>query len=313
MGITRLKSRRRQDQGSKWVRVTMAILATIGVIDTGSITFSRWGWISTLSCPGGTEGCDKVLNSAWGTLIGGNGFTIPLSLMGLGSYLAILLMAILPFIPGGGDNKSEVARKTWWGLFFTSCGMAVFSLLLVWLMVFKIEAFCFFCFLSAFLSITLLALAVIGGGWDDPGELIFRGILLSLAVLLGGFIWVSAVNPETPTSRANLEGIPPIVNAKSTLAQISLAKHLKATGAVMYSAYWCPHCHDQKEMFGKEAVSELVIIECAADGQNNQRALCERKGISGYPSWELNGQIESGVQSLKELADISGYQGKRNF
>ena len=49
MGTLRLKSRRRQDQGFKWARVTMAILATIGVIDTGSITFNRWGWLATLS------------------------------------------------------------------------------------------------------------------------------------------------------------------------------------------------------------------------------------------------------------------------
>jgi len=313
MGTTRIKTRRRQDQGSKWARVTMAILATIGVIDTGSITFERWGWITTLSCPGGAEGCDKVLNSPWGTLLANNEFTIPLSLLGLIIYLIVLLLAILPFLPGLTENKNDLSRRTWWGLFLTSCGMAVFSLLLVGLMIFKIEAFCFFCFLSAFISITLLVLSVIGGGWDDLGELIFRGILVSLAVFLGGLIWISAANPEIPAPQSNLEGVPPLVKTKSTLSEVSLAKHLQTTGAVMYSAYWCPHCHDQKEMFGKKAVSELVIIECAADGQNNQRSLCESKGISAYPSWEINGEIQSGVQSLKELADLSDYKGPRNF
>ncbi len=81
----------------------------------------------------------------------------------------------------------------------------------------------------------------------------------------------------------------------------------------MYSAYWCPHCHEQKELFGKEAVKELKIIECAADGQNNQRSLCEIKGIDGYPSWEINGNFEYGIQSLDELADLSNYKGSRNF
>ncbi len=313
MGKTRLKSRRRQDQGSKWARITMAILATIGVIDTGSITFNRWGWLTTLSCPGGAEGCDKVLNSSWGSLIIGNGFTIPLSLLGLISYLAVLFMAIMPFLPGLSENKADLSRRTWWGLFFTSCGMAIFSLLLIWLMIFNIEAFCFFCFLSAFISITLLTLAVIGGGWDDPGELIFRGILLSLAVLLGGLIWAQAAEPKTPSTSGELGESPPLVESNSTQAEISLAKHLRSIGAVMYSAYWCPHCHDQKTMFGKEAASELVIIECAADGQNSQKDLCDRKGITGYPSWEINNQVESGVQSLKELADLSGYKGQGNF
>ena len=32
MGSTRLVSRRRQDPGAKWARVTMAVLATVGVV-----------------------------------------------------------------------------------------------------------------------------------------------------------------------------------------------------------------------------------------------------------------------------------------
>ena len=191
--------------------------------------------------------------------------------------------------------------------------MAIFSLILIGLMIFKIQAFCFFCFLSAFISIALLALTVIGGGWDDPRELIFRGVLLSLAFLLGGLIWASSGDPEQSKAIENIGGISPPVEAKSTQAEISLAKHLQSIGVVMYSAYWCPHCHDQKEMFGKEAASELVIIECAEDGQNNQRELCERKGITGYPSWEINGEFKSGIQSLQELADLSEYMGPGKF
>ncbi|PTT95041.1 thioredoxin, partial [Pseudomonas sp. HMWF031] len=34
MAASRLTSRRRQDQGSNWVRIAMAVLATVGVIDT---------------------------------------------------------------------------------------------------------------------------------------------------------------------------------------------------------------------------------------------------------------------------------------
>ena len=63
----------------------MAVLATIGMIDTGSITAKRWGWIGSLSCPGGSDGCDKVLGSAWGTLLGQ-----PLSLFGFLAYGAVL-------------------------------------------------------------------------------------------------------------------------------------------------------------------------------------------------------------------------------
>ncbi len=314
MGSSRLKSRRRQDQGSKWIRVAMAILSTIGVIDTGSITLNRWGLIGSLTCPGGAEGCDKVLSSPWGTIVIGDNFSSPLSFWGLLAYISVLLMAILPLLPGLSENKINLSNRTWWGLFFTSCSMATFSILLVGIMVFRIKAFCFFCWLSAFISIAILILTLIGGGWDDRGKLFFRGFLLSLAVLLGGLIWASSANPNKANNSLSLQpGIPPAVKARSNPASISLARHLQEKGAVMYSAYWCPHCHDQKELFGKEAVRELSIIECAADGKNNQRSLCERKGITGYPSWEINGKIESGIQSLQELAIQSGYQDANNF
>ena len=81
----------------------------------------------------------------------------------------------------------------------------------------------------------------------------------------------------------------------------------------MYSAYWCPHCHDQKELFGKEASQQLQVVECAADGQNNQADLCRSKGLEGFPSWEINGEIESGVTSRDTLAELRGYTGDREF
>ena len=162
MGSSRLKSRRRQDQGFKWARIAIAVLSTIGVIDTGSITLNQWGWIGSLSCPGGLEGCDKVLNSAWGTLLQGNNFTIPLSLGGFIGYLAILIMSIIPLTPLVSENKIYLSNRTWWGLFFLSCGMSIFSLILLSVMVFKIKSFCFFCLISGIISISVLILTLIG-------------------------------------------------------------------------------------------------------------------------------------------------------
>ena len=71
--------------------------------------------------------------------------------------------------------------------------------------------------------------------------------------------------------------MPPAVIAISSPDKIKLAEHLTKEGAVMYNAYWCPHCHDQKEMFGKEAAEKLNLVECAKDGFNNKRELCEAK------------------------------------
>ena len=84
-----------------------------------------------------------------------------------------------------------------------------------------------------------------------------------------------------------------------------LAEHLTATGGAMYGAYWCPHCADQKAMF-KEAAELLPYVECAADGEDAQPELCQQKGIQGYPTWEIEGQLYPGVKSLADLAELSG-------
>ncbi|MEA5452300.1 thioredoxin domain-containing protein [Leptolyngbya sp. CCNP1308] len=96
----------------------------------------------------------------------------------------------------------------------------------------------------------------------------------------------------------------PVTNATSYEAQ--LAQHLADTSGVMYGAYWCPHCADQKAMFG-EAVEQVPYVECAADGDNPQPELCEQKGIQGYPTWEIEGQLYPGVKSLDDLATLSGF------
>lgn len=86
-----------------------------------------------------------------------------------------------------------------------------------------------------------------------------------------------------------------------------LAQHLTDTGAVMYGAYWCPHCSDQKAMFG-DAVEKITYVECAEGGENAQPQLCQERGIQGFPTWEINGELHPGSRSLDELAALSDFQ-----
>jgi uncharacterized membrane protein/glutaredoxin len=294
-------NRRSSSSGSnRWLRVAMAVLATVGVIDTGSITLKRWGLLGNLSCPGGAEGCDKVLSSAWGTVFGQ-----PLSLYGFLAYGAILLLALLPLVLRG-ELRSRLAPLSSWGLLLLSTGMAVFSLVLMGVMVLKIQAFCFFCVLSASLSLTLFVLSLIGGDWPDRGQLVFRVVLLALVVGLSGLGWAAAV--DRPVAETG-PGIPMPVTTTSSPEATALAEHLTAKGIVMYSAWWCPHCHEQKQLFGKEATARLTVIECAPDGRNSQKELCDTKAIEGFPSWEINGKLDSGVKPLQRLKELSGFQG----
>ena len=98
-----------------------------------------------------------------------------------------------------------------------------------------------------------------------------------------------------------------IITTQSTKDSISLAKYLTRKGVVKYSAYWCPNCLYQSELFGQEAYKELNIIECARDGKNSQTQLCIDKKVEGFPTWEINGEMILGVQTLKDLSELTGY------
>ena len=282
----------------------MAVLATVGVIDTGSITLKKWGVLGALSCSSqgflGCNGCEKVLSSAWGTVLGQ-----PLALFGFLAYGAMLLMAVLPLVLPG-EARQALAQRSWWGLALVSTAMTVFSAVLVGVMVFGIRDCCPFCILSALLSTALLVLSLVGGDWDDRGQLLFRGVITALLVGVIGLGWAASVG-QPPVETA--KGVPLPVRSDSSPAAIALAEHLTAVGARMYTAYWCPHCHEQKELFGRQATAKLQVIECAPDGRNSQKELCDAKKIDGYPTWEINGKLDSGVKPLPRLAELSGYTG----
>ena len=99
-----------------------------------------------------------------------------------------------------------------------------------------------------------------------------------------------------------------IVTSDSSKESIEFAKFLSKNGVVKYSAYWCPNCLNQSELFGKQAYRELNVVECARDGINSQTQLCIDKKIKGFPTWEINGKLILGVLSLKELSKLTGFK-----
>ena len=84
------------------------------------------------------------------------------------------------------------------------------------------------------------------------------------------------------------------------------AQCLKDKGAVFYGAFWCPHCQNQKAMFGK-SVKLLPYIECSTPDGKSQLSICKEKKIEGYPTWEfVDGLRESGEVSLNRLSEKTG-------
>ena len=311
MAFKNLKRRNKKDL--KWPKIVIAALSTIGLVDTGSITLKNWGVFNSLSCPGIKNGCETVLNSPWGTLFENNQINIPLSLAGVISYSSILLFSIFLSV-NIISPKEKLNKLIWWLIFLISCASSVFSFLLLNIMFLKINAYCFFCILSAILSISIFIVSMIGAKFESREPMLYRGFIVALTVLIGGLIWSNNVDPSNAIDVSNnTEKVSPVITTSSSPQKVKFAKFLSEKNIKMYSAYWCPHCHDQKQLFGKQAVKELKVVECAQDGKDNQHKLCREKQIEGFPSWEIKGEIYSGVKNLNDLAIMTEYKGDSNF
>ena len=89
--------------------------------------------------------------------------------------------------------------------------------------------------------------------------------------------------------------------------QDALVAHMEQTGVKMYGAFWCGHCADQKDILGSHVKD--IYVECDARGKNEQAELCIEKDIKGYPTFELaNGTMVSGVHSIDELIELTGFE-----
>ncbi len=77
-------------------------------------------------------------------------------------------------------------------------------------------------------------------------------------------------------------------------------------GATFYGTYWCPYCNEQKKLFGKSS-SKIPYVECSLPGGKGQTQVCKDAGIKAYPTWEFaNGERQTGVIKLDELAEKTG-------
>lgn len=87
---------------------------------------------------------------------------------------------------------------------------------------------------------------------------------------------------------------------KATPEVENLASCLTENGAVMYGTLWCPHCNEQKKLFGS-AFENIVFVDC----DKNTNA-CMDANVRAYPTWIINDTQYTGTQQLYNLAKISG-------
>jgi len=79
------------------------------------------------------------------------------------------------------------------------------------------------------------------------------------------------------------------------------AKYLTEQNVKMYGTEWCPHCKNQKKLFGS-SFQYIDYIDC-----DKNRQECLSAGVQGYPTWKINSQNYPGEQSLERLAQLIRY------
>ncbi len=288
----------------RWYRPIMAGIASIGASVTAYLTYTKLTGNQS-ACP--TGGCDVVLSSPYATVFG-----LPLPLFGFLAYASVIVLAIAPLLINPTEQKKLRNKlENWTGLllFMVATAMLVFSGYLMYLLAFEIKAVCIYCVASALFATALFVLSLVGREWQDIGQLVFNGGVVGILVLVGTLGVYANVNK--PIANAGLMGMP--ITTTAGTAEIELAKHLSQTGAKFYGSFLCGHCHNQKQLFGKEAIQYVPYVECTKPDKRTQTDICIEQKIQGYPTWKIGGKSLTGTKPLAKLAELSGYRGVSNF
>lgn len=123
------------------LRAAMIVLAVAGAGVAAYLTWVHYADVSPICATGG--GCETVQKSSYSELAG-----IPVALLGLGGYLAILAMLFLP---------GEASRLWTAALALVGAG---FSAYLTYLELFVIDAICQWCVASAVIMTVIAGLSV---------------------------------------------------------------------------------------------------------------------------------------------------------
>ncbi len=329
----------RRRQNTPWIqrysRFIIGAIALVGLILTLYLTIvSLTG--GEVACTGDLNqagnACDSVLDSAYAYPFDPQGRTgPPLSLFGSLGYLAMGVLSLAPLGVSPEKNKKlrlTLEKNSWLLILALGFAMATFSGYLMYVLAFELQTACYYCIGSALFSLSFLVLSIIGHDWDDLGQIFFIGAIVILVTIVGSLGIYSRVNSPLAESNGELApgqrmviprpstaAQPPVgweITTTSGAAEMELAQHLAEVGATKYTAYWCPHCFDQKQLFGEEAYAIVPHIECTEDGLNGEPQKCTGV-VRAFPTWVIDGEVYEGTQTLERLAELTGYTGNMDF
>ena len=261
--------------------IPLLVLSGIGILLTSYLAYTSFAGGSVKGCAAG-GGCDVVLSSRWATLFG-----LPTAFWGLMAYAGIAAIAF--FVRRVDKHWSYAFSAAFFGVSY-SVYLTSVSLLIL-------KAACPYCLTSLTLMSSILGLVIS----QRPAEVKspWRRLVLGRAIIAGLAIMLLHLDYTTPLESADQGPEDPIARG--------LAEHLTQKGVKFYGASWCPHCQEQKRLFGA-AAKRLPYIECSPNGRNAPSAgICQAVGIQTYPTWVIDGHWVSEVMTLQQLADASGY------
>jgi uncharacterized membrane protein len=131
------------------LRIATAVLALAGAAVAGYLTWVHYAGLEPF-CVGGGGGCERVQSSEYAQLGG-----VPVAVIGLAGYLAILATLALP---------DELGRAA--GALLALTG-AAFSAYLTYVEIVEIQAICQWCVVSAIIMTALAVVAVVRLLRDD--------------------------------------------------------------------------------------------------------------------------------------------------
>jgi uncharacterized membrane protein len=189
----------------------MAGLAAVGFAVAAYLAITKLAGGSALFCRG-VGGCEVVQASRYATFLG-----LPTAAWGAALYATV-----------GGIALSGVGARRWLAAFLLAVVSVAFSAYLTYLELFVIGAVCWYCVVSAATAGALLGVLLgrhrsVSGPrrFLRPGRVVGLGAAAAVATVVLGVAVFAITDPRAAPAY-----------------QEALARHLAASGAIMYGAFW---------------------------------------------------------------------------
>jgi uncharacterized membrane protein len=201
------------------------VLAVLGLGISAYLTYLHYSKSIAALCTEGS-GCNIVRSSSYSAIL-----SIPVAMLGLVGFAVIL---------GISFSKLSPFRKGL-SLYLLALAGVTFSAFLTYLAVAVINVLCLYCLISSSLMVGILVLHLLRHPLVPSLSTDDLKWYRSLVAVAGA---VAVVGSMMAYRGADM------VEGEAAIFQIALAQHLTAENAAMYGAYWCPHCANQKKLFG---------------------------------------------------------------